>query len=129
MKPVSLFSFATATAAAAAIAGLPSGAGQIRGDVAAPPDSIYSLAVKPSDHPNDAVVLLLDEGVYRIEADGRTSTTTRQVVQILTEDGAEQYREQRLSYNPSHQALKVNWMGPEHHARRAETFHGGRFSH
>lgn len=109
MKRVSLFSFATATAAAGGIAALPSGAVQIR-DHVTPPDSIYSLAVKPSDHPNDAVVVLLDEGVYRIEADGRTSTTTRQVVQILTEQGAQQYREQRLSYNPSHQTLKVNWM-------------------
>ena len=46
-------------------------------------DSIYKLAVNPAEFGDDPVVWLLDEGVYRIEADGRTSHTTRQVVQIL----------------------------------------------
>ena len=73
-------------------------------------DSIYSLAAKPSDFPNEASVLLLDEGVYRVEADGRNSHTWRQVVQILRPEGAQRSREQALSYEPSHQTLKVNWM-------------------
>lgn len=73
-------------------------------------DSIYSLAVKPADHPDDAVVWLLDEGVYRIEPDGRTANTIRQVVQILKPEGANLYHEQRLSWNPERQKLTVNWM-------------------
>src|SRR5216117_3790724 len=73
-------------------------------------DSIYSLAVKPSDFPNEASVLLLDEGIYRVEADGRNSHTWRQVIQILRPEGAQRSREQALSYEPSHQTLKVNWM-------------------
>jgi hypothetical protein len=73
-------------------------------------DSIYSLAVKPSDFPNEASVMLLDEGVYRVEADGRNSHTWRQVVQMLRPEGAQRYREQAMTYEPSHQTLKVNWM-------------------
>src|SRR6266545_2791432 len=73
-------------------------------------DSIYSLAVKPSDFPKQTYVWLLDEGVYKVEPDGRGRVTVRQVVQILKPNGAVPYREQRLSYDPSHQRLTVNWM-------------------
>lgn len=74
------------------------------------PDSIYSLAVKPESYPDESVVWLLDEGVYRVEADGRTSRTTRQVVQILKPEGANAYRERQFSWNPEHDKLTVNWM-------------------
>ena len=73
-------------------------------------DSIYALAVKPADHPEDAFVWLLDEGVYSIEADGRTRNTVRKVVQILKPEGARRYQEQRLGWNPERQKLTVNWM-------------------
>src|SRR5687768_9996503 len=73
-------------------------------------DSLYSLAVNPADHPDMSYVWLLDEGVYSIEADGRMKHTVRQVVQILKPEGAEAYRERRLTWNPEHQKLIVNWM-------------------
>lgn len=73
-------------------------------------DSIYSLAVKPSDFPKDAVVWLLDEGIYRIEPDGKWSRTLRQVVQILKPEGALGYREQAIAYEPDHERTTVNWM-------------------
>jgi len=73
-------------------------------------DSIYSLAVSPTAYPNDATLLLLDEGVYRVEADGRTVRTTRQVIQILKPEGAARYREQQLSYDPLRQRLTVHRM-------------------
>ena len=73
-------------------------------------DSLYSLTVRASDHPDDAFVWLLDEGKYSIEADGRTKNTVRQVVQILKPEGAEQYRERAYSWNPEHQKLTVNWV-------------------
>ena len=73
-------------------------------------DSIYKLAVNPADYAGDAVVFLLDEAVHRVETNGRTSNTVRQVVQILKQEGAEAYRERRLSWNPEHQKLTVNWM-------------------
>jgi len=73
-------------------------------------DSLYSLAVDPAAHADLPYVWLLDEGVYRIEADGRVRNTTRQVVQILKQEGAESYRERRFSWSPEHQKLTVNWM-------------------
>ena len=73
-------------------------------------DSIYALAVKPEDHPEDAFVWLLDEGIYRIEPDGRTRNTIRKVVQILKPEAVRLHQEQRLSWNPERQTLTVNWM-------------------
>lgn len=73
-------------------------------------DSIYGLAVDSAKYPDDAFVFLLDEGVYRIEPDGRYSRTVRQVVQILKQQGAQQYRERQFAYDPAHQRLNVNWM-------------------
>ena len=73
-------------------------------------DSLYALSVDPAAHSDLPFVWLLDEGVYTIEADGRTRNTTRQVVQILKPEGAESYRERRFSWNPEHQKLTVNWM-------------------
>jgi hypothetical protein len=73
-------------------------------------DSLYSMTVNPGDHTDLAYVWLLDEGKYSIEADGRVKNTTRQVVQILKPEGAEAYRERRLTWNPEHQKLTVNWM-------------------
>ena len=74
------------------------------------PDSIYKMAVNPADHSEDAYVLLLDEGVYHVEADGRTSNTTRQVIQILKPQAAEFFRERQLSWSPERQRMTVNWM-------------------
>ena len=73
-------------------------------------DSLYSLTVNPSDHPDLAYVWLLDEGQWTIEADGKTRNTTRQVVQILKPEGAEANRERRFTWNPERQKLTVNWM-------------------
>jgi hypothetical protein len=73
-------------------------------------DSIYALAVKPEAYPDESVVWLLDEGVYKVEADGRTSRTTRQVVQILKPEGANAYRERQYSWNPDRDKFTVNWM-------------------
>jgi hypothetical protein len=73
-------------------------------------DSIYKLAVNPADYPKDAYAFLLDEGVYRIEANGRWSRTLRQVIQILKPQGADMYREQQFAYEPDREKLTINWM-------------------
>jgi transglutaminase-like putative cysteine protease len=73
-------------------------------------DTLYKLAVKPSDHPDESVVWLLDEGVLRLEPDGRGTRTYRQVVQVLNEDAVERYREQEFSYSPGHEKMTVNWI-------------------
>lgn len=80
------------------------------GDPSVRNDSIYALAVKPGEYSDQPFVYLLDDGVVRVEADGRTSTTYRQVVQLLTPEAAEQWGEQTFSYSSSHQKLTINWV-------------------
>ncbi|HKO16831.1 MAG TPA: DUF3857 and transglutaminase domain-containing protein [Gemmatimonadaceae bacterium] len=81
-----------------------------QGDPSVSSDSIYKLAVKPADYPEDEAVYLLDDGVVRLEADGRGSTTYRQVVQILKPDAVDHYREFSFSYAPRHERFTVNWI-------------------
>lgn len=81
-----------------------------RGDPSVRDDTLYGIAVKPSAYPEDASVLLLDDGIVRYEADGRSVRTFRQVVQVLTEAAVERYQEHSFSYAPGHQRLTVNWI-------------------
>ena len=80
------------------------------GDPSVRSDTIYGLAVNPADYPDDPYVYLLDDGVVRIEADGRGTHTFRQVIQILTQQAAEQFGEQVFSYSSSREKLTVNWL-------------------
>src|SRR2546430_15090751 len=68
------------------------------------------LAVTPADHPDDDYVYLLDDGVVRLEADGRGSRTYRQVVQIFTREAAENWGEQSFSYVSGRERLTLNWV-------------------
>ena len=54
-----------------------------QGDPSVKADSIYRLAVDPKDYPDYPVAILLDDGVVRVESDGRTTKTFRTIVQIL----------------------------------------------
>jgi transglutaminase-like putative cysteine protease len=80
------------------------------GSVRAPADTIYSLAVDSTKYRTEPFVYLLDDGVLRVESDGRGSRTYRQVVQILKQSAVEQWAEFSFSYEPKHQRLVVNWM-------------------
>ena len=80
------------------------------GAVRAPADTIYSLAVDSTKYRTEPFVYLLDDGVLRVESDGRGSRTYRQVVQILKQSAVEQWAEFSFSYEPKHQRLVVNWM-------------------
>lgn len=80
------------------------------GDPSVKPDTIYRLAVDTAAYPDDGVVFLLDDGIVRVESDGRGSRTFRQVVQVLTPQAAENYREHRFSYSPKHERLTINWV-------------------
>ena len=87
-----------------------------QGDPSVQSDTIYKLAVKAADHPEESVVLLLDDGVVRLDADGRGTQTFRQVVQILKPDAVENYNEFRWSYAPGHEKFTLNWIrviGPD----------------
>ena len=80
------------------------------GDPTVRNDTIYRLAVNPADHPDDDYIYLLDDGVVRLEADGRGSRTYRQVVQILTRAAAETWGEQSFSYVSGRERLTLNWV-------------------
>jgi len=80
------------------------------GDPSVRSDTLYRLAVNPREHPGESVILLLDDGVVRFEADGTGSKTYRQVTQILTPDAVGDYAEHEFSYSPGHQRLLVNWI-------------------
>jgi transglutaminase-like putative cysteine protease len=80
------------------------------GDPSVRSDSIYQLAVDPGEYPDESVVLLLDDGVVRYEADGTGSKTYRQVSQILAAEAVDEYAEHEFSYTPGRQRLTVNWI-------------------
>jgi transglutaminase-like putative cysteine protease len=80
------------------------------GDPSVHNDTLYRLAVNPADYPDDDYVYLLDDGVIKFEADGRGSRTYRQIVQVLTQDGAETWGEQSFSYSGGSERLTVNWI-------------------
>ncbi len=73
-------------------------------------DSIYKLVVDPRTHDDEATHILLDEAVVRVEGDEHVSHHARSVVQVITDAGATQLREQQLSYAPGHQKLTINWV-------------------
>src|SRR3989449_355838 len=80
------------------------------GDPSVRNDSIYKLSVHPADYDDDDYIYLLDDGVLRFEADGRSSRTYRQVIQILNQDGAQAWGEQSFSYSGGSERLTVNWI-------------------
>jgi transglutaminase-like putative cysteine protease len=80
------------------------------GDPSVNSDTIYKLRVDPKDYTDQPYVFLLDDGVERYEMDGSGSSTYRQVVQILTPEGAEQWGERSFGYSPARQKLTVNWV-------------------
>jgi transglutaminase-like putative cysteine protease len=81
-----------------------------KGDPSVDADTIYRLAVDPATAGDDPAVFLLDDGVVRFEADGRSNRTYRQIVQVLTEDAAQDYREQQFSWSPGHEKFTLNWI-------------------
>ena len=77
---------------------------------AAPSDSIVRLAVDPAQQRGRPFLLLLDEGVNRVEADGRTVRRTRQVYQILDQSVVRGLSERAFTYAKSHQTLTIDWI-------------------
>ena len=81
-----------------------------KGDPSVNNDTIYKLAVKASDYPDDPIVYLLDDGIVHREADGRGTETFRQIAQVLTDKAAEEMSERSYSYDGSHEKLTLNWV-------------------
>ncbi|HEX6534731.1 MAG TPA: DUF3857 domain-containing transglutaminase family protein [Gemmatimonadaceae bacterium] len=80
------------------------------GDPSVRDDSIYALALKQGEHSDEPYVFLLDDGVVRLEADGRATRTYRQVIQLLTPEAAERWGEHTFGYSPGREKLTVNWV-------------------
>jgi transglutaminase-like putative cysteine protease len=80
------------------------------GDPSVDNDTLYWLTVDPAAYPDESVVLLLDDGVVRLEADGTSTRTYRQVAQILRQDAVADLAEHEFSYSPGHQQLTINWI-------------------
>ena len=102
--PFILLAVCASTAAAQAPVITPAGDPSVRSD------SLYRLAVDPAAYPDDPFVYLLDDGVVRLEADGRGTRTYRQVIQILTQQAAERFGEQVFNYSSSREKLTINWI-------------------
>lgn len=80
-----------------------------RGDPSVRDDTLYRLAVKPADYPDEDAVTILDDGVVVINADGTDSRTYRTIVQVLTQDAVEGLAERTFSYDGTRQRLRLNW--------------------
>lgn len=80
-----------------------------QGDPSVDSDTIYRLVVDPADHPNEQIVLLLDDGVVRYEGDGTGTTTYRYVAQVLKQDAVDSWAEHTFSYDPEHERFSLNW--------------------
>jgi transglutaminase-like putative cysteine protease len=80
------------------------------GDPSIADDTIYKLAVDSAAYPEQATVLLLDDGVIRMDADGHGTETFRQVTQVLQERAVRGFEEREFGYDPDHQQLTINWI-------------------
>jgi hypothetical protein len=78
-------------------------------DAFVPGDTIYRLAVNPAEYRTEDFVVLLNDAVVQVEADGRTRETYRRVVQLLTRRGAEQVAEQAILFNAYRERFVLNW--------------------
>ncbi|MGH7655293.1 MAG: DUF3857 domain-containing transglutaminase family protein [Gemmatimonadaceae bacterium] len=73
-------------------------------------DSVYRLAVDSANYKQYPYVFLLDDGIVKIEADGRGTERYHQIVQILKPGGVDAWAERSFSYRPGHTTVTVNWM-------------------
>jgi transglutaminase-like putative cysteine protease len=73
-------------------------------------DSIYRLAKDATALPEQDAAFLLDDGVVRLEADGRGTRRYRQIVQILKPSAVARYQEQSFSWSPGHERFALNWI-------------------
>ncbi|HSY83288.1 MAG TPA: DUF3857 domain-containing protein [Gemmatimonadaceae bacterium] len=74
------------------------------------PDTIYKLAVDSAKYPEQATVILLDDGVITVESDGRETRTYHQITQVLRQRAVQGLQERQFTYDPDHQRLTINAM-------------------
>ncbi len=100
---------ALSIAAAPALAQAQSPVVTPRGDSSVQPDTIYRLAVDSTAYPDNSTALLLDDGIIRVEADGRASETYRQITQILKTDAVKDHSEYTFSWDADRDSFRINW--------------------
>ncbi|HEY6224939.1 MAG TPA: DUF3857 domain-containing transglutaminase family protein, partial [Gemmatimonadales bacterium] len=88
----------------------PAGAAPVRDD------SVYGLRVDAAKYQGQDEVMLLEDGGVRLESDGRSSWSVRQVVQILTTKGVENWGELTFWYISGRQHVvihRIRVIGPD----------------
>ncbi len=70
---------------------------------------IYARAVDSTAFPDESDYVLLEEGVYQIEADGTSVRRIRVVRQILKESAVNRAAELSFSYDPSREEFDLEW--------------------
>ncbi len=70
---------------------------------------IYGLAVDSATYPGQPLVVLLDEGLLRVEEDGTLLRRFRMVRQILHDGAADAAAELSFSYDPSREEFELDW--------------------
>ena len=73
-------------------------------------DSLYRLVVDPATHEGETTHPIAELATVTVESDGRVLKTFRRVIQVLTDAGASQLREQQFGYVPGHQSFDVHWI-------------------
>ncbi len=73
-------------------------------------DTVYRLAVDSSAYKQYSFVYLLDDGIVRVESDGRGTERYHQIVQILKPAAVEIWAERQFTSRPGHAVTTVNWM-------------------
>ncbi|HET7248589.1 MAG TPA: DUF3857 domain-containing transglutaminase family protein [Gemmatimonadales bacterium] len=79
-------------------------------------DSVYALRVDPAKYQGQDEVMLLEDGAVRLEADGRSSWSVRQVAQILTTKGVDDWGEITFWYVSGRQHVvihRIRVIGPD----------------
>ena len=80
------------------------------GDPSVRSDSLYALAAKAADYPDEDEIFILDDGIIQVAPDGRRTRTYRQIIQVLHEDAIESLRERSFSWSPGREAFRLNWI-------------------
>jgi transglutaminase-like putative cysteine protease len=73
-------------------------------------DTIYRLAVDSARYRDLASILLLDDVVITVEADGRNTRTYHHVIQVLRQPGVPALQEQSLEYDRDHEHATIRWI-------------------
>lgn len=79
------------------------------GDPTVNADSLYKLAIDPAAAGEDNYIYLFDDGVIRLEADGRSSRTYRQIVQVLKQPAVAMFAERGFGYQGERERFVINW--------------------